>query len=362
MHGVANLLLALNYDADYRPTYTGWPGHRKADGMRINIVNSLHPHAIGDGLSAFPMLWKLSNIEPVSVYFSCAAIRPLCTFAETFDEPLDGITLDIQEFAAAAEARGLHLAQSWYWRLGIDPPNPPFAWPRLPAEEWLHRFDIVFAPFSGSDFDGSKTWPLARWLQLSTELNPLKIVLLCGGTEKTDGFNEHVTDMIRGRDLREVCGILRSAKIVLTIDNGIGWLAQAMGCQHVLLQPSNYRPTWTCNPNHNAINLPIAANIELVCDYLRSVCDGKPIPRQPTVAIDPRAVRAALRDVYRFLAVGDREAALANLRLWHERATPAQYFLVCCDVLAGFRRMLWRRMSRSCSRSLAAIWRRHDGR
>jgi hypothetical protein len=302
--------------------------------MKINIVNSLHPQAIGDAISAFPILWALARAAPLSVYFSCAAVRPLCTFAEVADQPLDGPTLDVQEFAAAAEVRGLHLAQSWFWRLGMEPPTPPFAWPEFPVTMPRAKFDLAVAPFSNSDPRGDKVprifwsarWPLAHWLELLSGLDEKRVCLLCAGSEEMGGLRELAT-ILAGRDLREVCGVLRNSAVVLTIDNGIGWLAQALGCQHVLLQPSRHFRGWTNNPNANAVNLPNSARVGSLFKTINMLFDGKPVSAERDVAFDRKIARLALLRAARFAVRGDRESAAASYRVWRQHATPAQLVL-----------------------------------
>jgi hypothetical protein len=265
----------------------------------------------------------------------------LCTFAAISEEPLDGPTLDIQGFAPAAQAQGLHLVQSWFWRLGMPPPRPPFEWPRLPVQSPPAESELAIAPFSGSEREGawpppvlfSNLWPAANWVKLLSGLSTKRVCLLCSNADNLGLFRDSAPLILAGRDLRQVCGTLKSAAVVLTIDNGIGWLAQALQRPHVLLRSSRHLRTWTNNPNPNAVNLPISADTATVLDRVNRLLEGRPMPAEDNVLLDRKIARMALLNAIWFAVRRDRDAAVACYRVWQRQMTLTQFALAGLEVL-----------------------------
>jgi hypothetical protein len=312
--------------------------------VKLNIVNSLQPQAIGDAISALPLLWQLSRMEPLSVYFSCNAVRSLCNFAAISQEPLDGSTLDIQEFAGAAEVQGLHLVQSWFWRLGLAPPEPPFEWPLIPVEPPPSEVTAVFAPFSGGSRSTeawpppalfSNQWPKANWLRLLSALRDRGVCLLCSGDDDVGPFRDMGAIVLAGRDLREVAGVLQRAAVVLTIDNGIAWLAQALQPPHVLLQSSRHPRTWTTNPNPNAVNLSSSADAGVVLQVVETLLEGRLPPRHDNSLLDRKIARMALLNAVWLATRGDRGMASGWYRLWRQNASLLQFARIVLEILVA---------------------------
>jgi len=310
--------------------------------MNLNIINSLQPQAIGDAISAFPLLWELSQAQRLFVYFSCTAVRPLCNFATTSDEPLDGPILDIQDFARAAQMRGLHLVQSWFWHFGMPIPQPPFEWPRLATRLVSDHFDVAIAPFTRSEPERawpprslfSNVWPLANWTDLCHS-STRRVCLLCSAADDVSAFHHEGLHILAGRDLPEVCGVLQNTGAVVTIDNGISWLAQAMRRPHVLLKSARHFGTWNSDLNPDAVNLENSVGAATVLDRVDRLLEGRPLPVESTIPLDRKIARLALLNSAWFVAQRDHDAATASYRVWRQHATPAQVAVVAIEVLTA---------------------------
>lgn len=231
----------------------------------LTVTNSVRPDAIGDALASFPAIHAAA---PAAVYFTCAAIRPL--FFPTlpdmreivvFEDPPPGArVLDVQKFASGAEHRDLHLAQAWFEILGLPIPEMP-----LPIGHWpivydrtmtgpLAAVDVWLAPFSASDFgSGTKVW--SGWAELVDRLHAkgLSVGLMCGKGEKPEGWRPDA--YVSGLRLKAVCRILKEACCVVTVDNGVNWMCQAVAARHVLLQASNHGSHWTRDHGPAAVNI-----------------------------------------------------------------------------------------------------------
>jgi len=242
----------------------------------VAIVNTERPEAIGDAVSAFPAVRALADQDRVMVHFSSGPVRPLFGHpnAVVLDcrEP-ECEVFDVQQVAKFGQLRGMGLAQSWFAALGLPvPPQGPLDF-GISVPTASVRFDIVLAPFSASDAGGCKTWPDERWTELISRIDRCAFTVACGRDDELPAWC-HGGGFATMRDfpLRAVCTALANARCVLTVDNGVSWLAQAVRARHVLLQPSNHPAWWTPDMNPGAVNLPDVRNVpvEVVLAVMRN--------------------------------------------------------------------------------------------
>ena len=246
----------------------------------IIIENSLAPNAIGDSVAAFPALYALGWNKPLQVYFSAEKVRDLFFHPKIellTERPEDGEVIDVQKLFSIYAHTGLSLTRSYMMALGLDVLAKSQYLPEIHFNVGPERaekiWDFIIAPFSWSDNGtNTKLWYEYCWILLVQELKKNKFSVGLMGTQKdydsmSEEFKKGICDLvdpILDQNLIEVCKILRDAKIVITVDNGINWLAQGMDAAHILLVPNTHHPNWTANPSQFAVNLPVNSRPENV--------------------------------------------------------------------------------------------------
>lgn len=237
----------------------------------ILITNSQAPGAIGDAMAAVPALVEVAEdgMNPLHIYWTAEAVVGLFNipnarqyhYSSTGAFPADKLSLDIQSVYAGFHSFGISMPEAWARALGTTLPDG-WQWPRMNAEASLPvgggkstSPTILISPHSYSDFGtGYKHWPMGRWLQLIDLLQDsgLQIGFLGSSNDPTTLPCDFE---YKGHPLAEVASAMRSAACTITIDNGMGWLAQAAGAPHVHLLSVNQTREWSWDPGPRARNL-----------------------------------------------------------------------------------------------------------
>ena len=217
---------------------------------------SQRPDALGAGLNR----WVYAGLHSY-------ALPPLLpTPAERNHVTLNKVFHYCQE-----SGRDLHMAQGWFALNGLPVPELPLDIPFITIKDKSEHGYVVVSPFSASDFQNNKLWPLDRWATLIQEL-PLPVVVL--GTGADIGWG-HFTSLpnvkcMIGNNLPGVLNILRHALCVVTIDNGISHLCHFGGVtNHALLKPACLAPGFVANPRSpyslraSPLEVPVSAMLDL---------------------------------------------------------------------------------------------------
>ena len=231
---------------------------------KINIAES----HLGDAITSFPALHDLAQREDIAIWFANKGAADLWRHERAKLSPrllAGGENHNTQLAYRVFCDSGLHIMQSWYWIL------------RLPMPQRLHTVtlaeappnfscDVVISAFSHSDLTlseagefGGKTWDFARWkavieILLSAGLAVGVCGLFAAGPDPKF-WDRLPVIMLDGLALPTLCGVLRGARCVATVDNGIGHLAHLMGVPHVHLLPDKpwiFPAEWVRNTNPNA--------------------------------------------------------------------------------------------------------------
>jgi Glycosyltransferase family 9 (heptosyltransferase) len=240
------------------------------------IENSAAPNAIGDTIASFPALHAFAWGEDIKVYLSAAKCRELFLHPKVEmlnEKPENGILIDVQELFPRYAGSGLSLTRAYMMAMGLEALAKSHYIPEIilnvGPEEPERKYDFLLAPFSNSDNGtGTKIWNDYSWILVAQEIkrNNLSIGLL--GTDadikvaSQDGFLrplEGLCELVIDRPLPDVCRLLRAAKVVIGVDNGIGYLGQGMRANQIILHPLTQHINWSANPWPNGINLQLSA-------------------------------------------------------------------------------------------------------
>ncbi len=209
-------------------------------------VFALRDATIGDVLSAFPALYKLALTCDYRIWIGNSEIRQLWAGPKEIllsEDPGDNSeTLTIHMIFNAFSSSGLHMVQAWHWCLGL---TVPLSWPR-PAlninTDTKQDVDVFISPVSNSDAGtGLKVWPDDKWCRLIDVLLGAGLTVAVGGQfslGKSHRFwGDRAVLEVDAPPLRDLAANLRSARCVVTVDNGVGHLAYFLGVPHVHLIP-----------------------------------------------------------------------------------------------------------------------------
>lgn len=229
-----------------------------------------HMGRLGDALCAIPYLRYLSTVHDGVAVVDDTFQEPAralipdnlgITFRKDRDPHIH--TLDLDLHACFWEAnkhdgryRGMHMAQCYFAQAGAHDhyPDLPLDLNLLDYGKMREGNTVVVSPFSATDGDGTaKMWTTDKWLQLCAAVLPMKgvhrITVIGSGAEDYSAFHvPHVT-IAAGWPLRDVMSLLRSCRLLVSIDNGISHMAHFGAVpRHVLLYPDCLNPAWVANP------------------------------------------------------------------------------------------------------------------
>jgi Glycosyltransferase family 9 (heptosyltransferase) len=257
-------------------------------GRSLLITNRIQLHAIGDAIAALPAAWILARSGTIGeVYFTSRAVVGLFDLGIPQAEwdygslPLrTNYTLETQEAVARSTGHFFResLVQHYARAAGIAPDFLP--WPRcmtvppamLPS---LTPPPVLFAPYSNSDHgSGTKVWDMNNWVELANRVFEAGFpVYILRGAFESDDFLKTCPNFLVGRPLWEVAWWMQNAAAVVTVDNGMGWLAQALGAPHVHILSSNMPLAFSSDSGPRAVNISncLTASVVQVWEALRPI-------------------------------------------------------------------------------------------
>jgi ADP-heptose:LPS heptosyltransferase len=209
---------------------------------------------IGDCIAAMPFLHELSKTKHVIAGPNLNRwVLDGIDFPIAFDSELEikdsRYVLEASRSWAYCAQHGSkhHMAQGHFLLNGLEAPSLPYSVP-LELEECNLDSGIIIAPFSVSDHNGNKFWPVRNWIELAKNFpDPVYVV----GSSKDD-FNWTLgTNVwpIAGRSMAFVSSLLKKSKMLVSIDTGISHLAHMLGIKnHALLYSPAVPPNFVANP------------------------------------------------------------------------------------------------------------------
>lgn len=259
----------------------------------ILITNSHMPKAIGDAIAAVPALHRFlanSNIE--LVVWSCPQIVdlfdlgvPQASLTQIVADQEDGkmpefaVRLDTQSVVKNHMDQRLSLVQMYAKELRSELHSD--WWGNARTEEclFLKNLDrpyVLLSPFSHSDGGtATKTWAIWKWHKLASMIKEQGIDPVVIGTRENDmdQFKANGTTCLTGMPIRETAWGMKHAKATITVDNGMGWLAQALSAPHIQILSSNMPRPFAWDFGHKAVNVINcqSATINKVWDSLKTI-------------------------------------------------------------------------------------------
>lgn len=230
-------------------------------------INILESH-IGDAITSFPALYDLADRDGVQVFFANSGVRDLWKndsgiISQT--EIMGGENFNNQRANHFFSYSGIHMIQAWYWILNM--PIPKYI-RSVALQESEPEFicDVIISPYSHSDLllsergeFGGKTWPFEKWNKvIDTLIGAGLSVGICGvfSSHSDPAFwGERRVRVFDSLSLNDLCGCMRGARCVVTVDNGIGHLAHLLGIPHAHLVPKKAwisPKEWIMNKNENS--------------------------------------------------------------------------------------------------------------
>jgi len=251
----------------------------------IVVENSQQSAAIGDTLASFPALmayaWRAD--KPITVWLSSAACRPLLPAHHNINQVEErpkkpSKILDIQAIAKRHIRSGFSMSQGYMEEIGLADSakerHPELTIDIGPQPETISQFQVLLAPFSHSDNGtNTKIWPDSQWDKLITYLRQkgLSIGLLGVESDMTDFWRQQPIKPLLGRPLRSVGWLLMACGFVISTDNGINWMAQAVKAKHILLLPGTAHPGWTGNRTGKALMTMVSSPAEVVMQMCNKI-------------------------------------------------------------------------------------------
>lgn len=226
--------------------------------MRTILIDA---DRIGDSIAAFPALYGLASVEPIRLWLRCSAVRPLWAGPPVemlTEDPGDGERFKITEPDRIFVRSGLHMIQGWYWYLGLQVPHQ-WPLPPLAASGAADQADVFISPFCISHGNGWKLWDFGKWNRVIDALLGAGMSVTIGGAFAGGGdhrfWGRRPVRELDTLPLREIVTHMRTARCVITLDNGMGHLAQLLGVPHVHMisaHPYTCPQSWVANTRPNA--------------------------------------------------------------------------------------------------------------
>jgi hypothetical protein len=225
-----------------------------------HVQTSLNkPAIIGPDFNAW--VWDGLNLGPD---FSRAPSAPPCAKI---------IEVDPQRAWHCCFAHGWrsHMAEGHFEQAHLTP-HQPFIIPFKPASRIEPDVNYVIAPFSITDHNFNKKWPMEYWVRLLATLEG-HIYVLGDATDDIAPFTAIGCIPILGQPLIDVATLLRWCKCLITIDTGIGHLGVMLNlANHVMIYPGTVPPCFAETPFGINVRGPTTHNI-LPVDVLKAVQD-----------------------------------------------------------------------------------------
>lgn len=214
--------------------------------------NATCPH-IGDAISAVPYMLHRQQLSG-----EVALVGP------SFNEWVwDGLAVEGRLERASHAPPGAEIievhpklawnhcnANGWPWRMAEGHfyqaghvPAKPFEVPFRPSSPTV-KSHIVIAPFSVTDENGNKIWPLEYWLEfiraigLGTAENGDHIIVVGSDHDNMMPFYDAGASSWAGLSLPRVASLLRNTDCLVSIDTGIAHLGVMLNMRnHVVIYP-----------------------------------------------------------------------------------------------------------------------------
>lgn len=152
---------------------------------------------------------------------------------------------------ALGDEKKLHIAQAYMELLGLPvseyPPKVEYTPPDGPTEKNLVFLSIFSNSCASREGKApNKMLSFAVWLPILTLARQLGKVAVLGGPKDKGMAPLPIRDeeYYTGRPLEEVARLLRDAKLLITIDNGLGHLAASQGTPTILFYPKCLGRHW----------------------------------------------------------------------------------------------------------------------
>jgi hypothetical protein len=230
-------------------------------GEHIRVTGTYHEHVI-PLLENLPLVFDRGG-SPDGAEFSLHAQNALDTCIQS------GFTL--------------HMAQCYFRLFGRTVPVLPIHLP-LKSEPCGLPPGIVVSPFSVSDSGNNKLWPHDRWVRVVQTLRRLGLadrvyILGAGAGDCASAAHYAVAgiETVFNRSLPKILDLLRSAPLVMTLDNGLGHLAHFGGVQrHVMIYPGCLAPKFAEAPRANIVrgHMPANVSVDQVLEAARQVLEA----------------------------------------------------------------------------------------
>jgi len=221
---------------------------------------------LGDALSTLPAIWQAINTHEhvylASEFPEVAHLLPehphlhhietlynLFKVPDLTNEPIR--ILDAGRNMAEHCVSGFHMVQGHFKYL--DFPIPTHGVPNVTLDiisTMDTPYDFIVSPYSRSDHENNKLWPLDRWQVIIDWLREqnYSVAVVGSGRDDEPPF-KNLSGEIIGYSLHDVAWQLKNVrKAVLSIDNGISHLTRIVESSHILLYPECLPTTWVSNP------------------------------------------------------------------------------------------------------------------
>jgi hypothetical protein len=236
------------------------------DVIYVNIKSEVK---IGDSLCCMPFVIDVAtrHRKPVVV---CGNVSPLIAplirhkfvhFCLSSYVTAPQYNLNVEDAFHYANINNVHMAAAHFIVQGFDPPAIPLTL-ELVAEPSHLPSGIVICPFTASDEGGTKLWPFERWrhlmLYLAAQYGVERFYILGGPLDNVSPFlgipGVGGVIPLLGMELTKVLGILRRARLFISVDSGPSHLAHFGGVsKHVLLAPSHISGRLVENPRGKTV-------------------------------------------------------------------------------------------------------------
>lgn len=164
-----------------------------------------------------------------------------------------------------------HMAQGYFVHANLPAPSLPMT---VDMHSNLVNWSpgLVISPFSRSNnpADNNKLWPHERWAEVAERLRDKGVIkdVYVIGSKIHDNFEPYAGSgyyILADLPLPAVLGLLRSAQLVMTLDNGIGHLCHFGGVRnHVMQYPHCLPPRFAESPfaRHVRARMPIDITVD----------------------------------------------------------------------------------------------------
>lgn len=149
------------------------------------------------------------------------------------------------------DEKKIHIAQAYMELLGLPVPEYPPKVEYTPPEGSTEQGLVLLSLFSNSCASRkgeppNKMLSFAVWLPILTLARQLGKVAMLGGPKDKGMAPLPILDeeYYTGRPLPEIARLLRDAKLLITIDNGMGHLAASQGTPTILFYPKCLGRHW----------------------------------------------------------------------------------------------------------------------